>query len=197
MDETAVKENIHATHTLAKKGERAIVKVTKPDAFSQRYDIIGAVTAEEKFPLMVLSPSDRADRGVSGVGANIIQEFTQEILAPALEESPQQGFILVMDKSRAHSVPKIEEALQAAGCDKIESIIVMPKETAHKANPLDNALWKDLKKGVRNRLRHSQRTSAQIVKAIEEGWSDIDQPLIDSYYHHCRLYPSDIIDDDM
>jgi hypothetical protein len=197
IDETGMKTNVRPSQTLVLKGDQGDIKVDKPGSYSDRVDFIGAITATELFPPLVLTPKDRKAHGSKGVTQAIFGDFVAHELAPALNASDEQSFTLVLDASRAHNVAGIEQALDNAGCDKVDHIMILPKETAKKVSPLDNALWKDLKKKVRDAGKNRKVDAAWLARQLRQSWSSLDPGLLPAHYHHCRLYAGDALDDDL
>jgi hypothetical protein len=188
VDETSMKTDVDPTHTLALPGDSGDVEVERPNSFSARVDFIGAITANEVFPPSIITPADRARLGTRGV--------TQDIFN-AINESLQQSFTLVLDRSRAHSLAGIGQALDNAGCDKVEHIVVLPKETAKKVSPLDNALWNDWKKMVQHSVKNKRVDVALLSRQMRLNWQRLSHANLQAHYHHCRLYAGDGLDDDL
>ncbi|CAF1085576.1 unnamed protein product [Didymodactylos carnosus] len=61
-----------------------LVLVEKPSAYSQRFDLIGAINGSQSIACMVLTPNDRKAKGFEGIRKHVVNDWITNTLAPAI-----------------------------------------------------------------------------------------------------------------
>ena len=72
------------------------------------------------------------------------------------------------------------EALQQGGAKNIQSVWILPANSAKFVSPLDNSLWHAMKERVRARIEET----AEILREKFMGFTATE---IKNYYKHCGL----------
>lgn len=178
-------------------GQEPVAPLETPSAYAPRLDFIAACSGQEPFPGYVITPEDRKRMDVKGVRTASFTDFVRHYLAPALNESKQDNFVLVLDKSPIHNTDKIKEALDKAGCDKVARILVLPKETAKKVSPLDNALFHDWKENIRKKKGLKKIGVDELEDLMETEWAALKPAKLASHFHKSKLFSKDISDSDL
>ena len=184
LDETALRLNAAPLHTLVAPGQEPYVVVEDTSSYAARYDMIACTSGDRNFPPFILSPKDRAARKVNGVTKDIILEYIEHILAQAVGELDLYPLCLVVDASPAHNASEMLETFQYNGCQDMETIYIMPTNSAKRMSPLDNSLfhyWKELCR------KSGPITKSNIIQIMSDSWNNIDESKIKSYYKHCGL----------
>lgn len=197
LDETHIRETIHPTTTLALKGDKGKVLVQKPEAFAARLDIIAAATSEETLPLGLFGPKDRKRLGSKGITKAMFNGYMADTLGPAIAGLNTDCMKLVVDGARIHNLKEIEQALDNAGADNVEEIVLLPKEVAKHVSPLDNALFHDFKEAVRDRVKNERVNMPTLKRRVRKMWASIKPEKLEAHYRKSRLYKHQPLTDDL
>ncbi|CAF3946324.1 unnamed protein product [Rotaria sp. Silwood1] len=98
LDETHIKINEVPTTTLVDLKEMPYVAVTDSSSYAACFDMIAAIVGVQVLPPIVYSPQDRKTREVKGINSQMLIDFIEDILCPAINALDLFPQYLVLDK---------------------------------------------------------------------------------------------------
>ena len=125
---------------------------------------------------------------VKGINTQMFENYTIDILAPAVAALDQYPITLVLDKATIHNVDMIKQAFIDGGCQDVAEVVVLPTQAAKRMSPLDNCLFRTWKQNV---MRHGATTYHHLVRLMNDEWTNLSAAAISSMYHHSRLFRGD------
>ena len=185
IDQTGVKGTDHSHYSLAPEGQPAIVSVPRPPSYTQRYDITGALLADQQLPIHILTPHAKAQEHIRGYTKQILLSYFTNQLAPRLLELGRSNIVVCMDQGLHVSKDEVVAAMAQGGYTTVKDVIILPTATGKHINPLDNTFWHAFKYKFQG-MTHT--TDAQTIHAINTCYNAATPQQITNYYHHCALY---------
>jgi transposase len=161
IDEMGAKTNMTRTHGYAPKGERLVD--TAPHGHWQTTTFVGALTVRGFIAPMVV------DGAVNGA---VFRAYVEQVLVPEL----RRGDVVVMDNLGSHTLARVREAIEEAGC----RLLYLPAYSPD-LNPIENAFSK-LKELLR---KAAERTVDGLWAAIGRLLDRFSPAECRSYFHHC------------
>jgi hypothetical protein len=172
------------TTTLVAPGEIPYVVVTDSSSYAAHFDMIAAIVGDQVLPPIVYSSKDRKTKQVKGINSQMLIDFIENILCPAINALDLSTKYLVLDKSNIHNISEIKQAFHnGLGKDSIQ-ILIIPSQAAKQINPLDNALFHEWKERIR---QHPLLTEETLVTTMKNEWFATTQRNIKHYYNHCGI----------
>ena len=170
--------------TLVARGETPLVIVEDNSQYAARYDMIGAIVGDQQLPPMIYTPDDRAELGVDGINAEMLNDYIINLLGPAVGHLDRYGIRLIVDRASIHNTNRMIESFNEGACYGIIEARKLPTKSAKRVSPLDNSLFHEWKDRCR---QHSPLTDQNIVQAMADEWNNIPISHIGNYYRHCGL----------
>lgn len=182
LDETGERLSECPTGTLVLPGEQPYIEVTETSSYSKRYDMIACTVGDRVLLPKIFSPKERADAGVKGINGPMLLQFIDDTLAQAVEGLDRYPLTLVLDRASIHlNVDAIRQAFHDRGSESIKDILLMPPCASKRMSPLDNALFHDWRKEIRD---HYPVTARTITQVMNDAWMKMKPQ---SHYKHCGL----------
>jgi hypothetical protein len=178
LDETAVRVSETATRTLVLEGELPLVEATETTSYAARYDMIACCTIDRTFPPIIYAPDERG----AGITAAMLFSYIRDVLAQAVGALDHYPLTLVLDRSSIHQPAKMLQEFHDWGCQEMKHILLMPAQAAKRLSPLDNSLFADWKRAVRQRC---PLTKDNIQQVMADCWNNLSPKLIAAHYKHC------------
>jgi transposase len=183
LDETHVRLSEAPTNTLVLSGNSPYVLAEATDKYASRFDMIACVNFNQTFSPMILSPTDRQQRGVDGIRTAILIEYITSSLGDEVAALGIEAPVLMLDRATIHSETRIKAAFSQCGVE-LEDIIKIPTQSAKRLSPLDNALFHDFKEKVRKSCPLSLN---MIEQTMITAWKKVTAKQIQGHYRNCGL----------
>lgn len=184
IDETHLRVKEAPRKTLVAQGETAFIIVEDNSQFAARYDMIAAILGDQQLPPMIYTPDDRAELGVDGINADMLNDYIINLLGPAVGALDRYGIRLIVDRASIHNTSRMIESFHEGACYEIIEARKLPTKSAKRISPLDNSLFHEWKERCR---QHSPLTDGNIVQSMTDEWNNIPINHISNYYRHCGL----------
>lgn len=186
MDQTSMKEEPQAPKGLAPKGKTAKSASSKRESYKARVDFCCAISLQGPLSCHVLTPALRKSEGVSGYTKNLVLEWVNEELSQVIATQASDETVLIADKGLHISAKELEAELEDAEVPGEVEALIMPTNSGKLVNPLDNALWADVKRRVRARR---PKSADEVGQVFEEEFFATPVHHIRAWYRKCGLLP--------
>lgn len=191
IDGTGMRTAPRKLKGLAPRGKPATVVVTKAEKYQPRVDMYGAVSYHGPLACETKTSQERREitnkktgkKGVKGYTKPMLKDFLTKKLAPKLKRKREE-MIVCVDKGLKLNKEEAKEALQQGGAKNIQSVWILPANSAKFVSPLDNSLWHAMKERVRARKAETEEETAEILREEFMGFTATE---IKNYYKHCGL----------
>lgn len=112
------------------------------------------------------------------VNASVFEQYIEEILAPSL----RPGQLVIMDNLAAHKGKKVEQLIQAKGCQ----VLFLPSYSPD-LSPIEESFSK-----IKALLRRAEaRTREALVEAICQALLAITEQDAHGWFLHCGYLPAE------
>ena len=184
LDETHLRIGAARRTTLVAPGESQVIVVDDTATYAPRYDMIACVSGDRVFPPMIFSPEDKEEWGQSGVSKEMVLYYIEHLLAQAAGSLDLFPLSLIVDKSTSHHPQEMLQVFHDNGCQDMQTIWLMPTNSAKRMSPLDNTLVHQWKEAIRKR---GPMTKKNIVQVMADEWNKISANTLRTHYRHCGL----------
>lgn len=164
IDQTNMKEEPQPGKGLAPKGKSAKSASSKRESYKARVDFCCAISPKGPLACHVLSPALRKSEEVRGYTKDLVLEWVNDELSQSIENHDLEHVVIITDKGLRISREELKEEFEDAETPSIDDVLIMPTNAGKLASPLDNAMWADVKRRVRNRRPKSVDEVATFFK---------------------------------
>lgn len=191
IDGTGMRTAPRKLKGLAPRGKPAITVVKKAEKYQSRVDMYGGVSYHGPLACETKTSQERKEimnkktgkQGVKGYTKAMLKDFLTKKLAPKLKRKREQ-MIVCMDRGLKVNKVEAKEALQQGGANNIQSVWILPTNSAKFVSPLDNSLWHAMKERARARKPETEKETGEILREEFMGFTATETK---NYYKHCGL----------
>ena len=124
--------------------------------------------------------------GVRGYTKDMVLHQVNEELTQKIATHVPEEIVIVTDTSLKISPDDLEEEFKAAGSGNVAQVLILPANTSKIINPLDNAMWADVKRKIRNRR---PKTAKEFGQLFEQVLKTTFASRIRAWYRKCGVLP--------
>lgn len=194
FDQTSIKLESKPTYGLARRGHTAKESGKTREVWEPRVDFVGAVNWDGPIAPAATTPKDRKVDEVSGYTKTLMLDWITESLSGPISEMNSKEVVVCMDKGLSLTEEEVKEELIDGGADNVKHVWIMPTNGGKILNPLDNCLWPEWKKKVRER---EPKTPDELAQIMTEEFNAVPPDHVRAYYRKCSLLAGDPLDRDL
>jgi len=194
LDQTNMKEEPQPLHGLAPKGKAAKSSSPKREAYKARVDFCAAISLHGPLCCSSTTPEMRKLEEVRGYTKQLILEWLNEELSQSLQAMAPHKIVVCMDKGLKITKEEVMEELEKGGATNVQDALIMPTNAGKLANPLDNAMWADVKRRVREL---KPKLPNEVAEIFEQEFMSTPSAKIKGWYRKAGVLPGSNINRDL
>jgi hypothetical protein len=189
-----MKEEPQPSMGLAPKGHAAKSVSKRRESYKHRVDFCCAISLDGPLACNVMLPEDRKREEVSGYNKDLLLDFVTEELSGPIRAMKPRTVVVCLDKGLRVTPEEVMEELKDAGATNVRKVLIMPTNAGKVTNPLDNAMWADVKRRVRER---KPKTVEEVGQVFEEEFYNTPAAKIRGWYRLSGVLPGSDVNRDL